>query len=181
MLIPGAWWSLERGAGVAALALLTLATVLVVAGAGRAHEPLRRALVLGALAAAAVHGVAVLAGSDSGSLTPLGALAALLLVGLALAGQRGVGERALEWLTIATWAVVVLHAAGPASGLDGRWGLALVAGGLGLLAASAAFRAARRTVTVPEPPAPPPPAPPAPPARTPHRVPSPLWSSREAR
>ena len=42
MLIAGAWWSLERGAGVAALALLTLATVLVVAGAGRDREALGR-------------------------------------------------------------------------------------------------------------------------------------------
>ena len=179
MLIPGAWWSLERGAGVAALALLTLATVLVVAGAGRAHEPLRRGLVLGALAAAAVHAAAAALGSGDGSLTLLGVLAAVLLVGLALAGRRPLGPRALEGLTIVTWAVVVLHAAGPASGLDGRWGLALVAGGLGLLAAAAAVRSYRRAEPVAAPAAPPPP-PPAPPARTPHTVPSPLWSSREA-
>ena len=130
-------------------------------------------------AAAAVHVVAALAGSDDAPWTPLGVLAMVLLVALAAAGRFRLGPRAVEWLTIAAWAVVVLHAAGPASDLDGRWGLALVAGGIGLLAAAAAFRTARRTAPAEEPP----PAPPQPqprPVATPHTVPSPLWSSRQA-
>jgi hypothetical protein len=180
MLTAGAWWSLERGAGIAALALLTAATVLVVAGVGGDREGVRRALVLLALAAAAVHGLAALAGSDDGPWTPLGVIAPALLVALIVAGRVRPGPRVLEWLTIATWAAVVLHAAGPSSDVSGRWGLALVAGGIGLLASAAAFRTARRTAPVAEP-APPPPPPPPPPVATPHTVPSPLWSTPEPR
>ena len=102
------------------------------------------------------------------------------LVALAVASRGGrAATRTVEWLTYATWAAVVLHAAGPGSELDGRWGLAVVAGGIGLLAAAAAYRAAGRAVPVPEErPEPAPPAPP-PPRATPHQVPSPLWSRTE--
>ena len=96
-----------------------------------------------ALAAAAVHGLA--AWGDAGATwTALGVAGLLGLVALAVASRGGrAATRTVEWLTYATWAAVVLHAAGPGSELDGRWGLAVVAGGIGLLAAAAAYRAAR--------------------------------------
>ena len=95
-----------------------------------------------ALAAAAVHGLA--AWGDAGATwTALGVAGLLGLVALAVASRGGrTATRTVEWLTYATWGAVVLHAAGPGSELDGRWGLAVVAGGIGLLAAAAAYRAA---------------------------------------
>ena len=101
-----------------------------------------------ALAAAAVHGLA--AWGDAGATwTALGVAGLLGLVALAVASRGGrAATRTVEWLTYATWAAVVLHAAGPGSELDGRWGLAVVAGGIGLLAAAAAYRAAGRAVPV---------------------------------
>ena len=132
-----------------------------------------------ALAAAAVHGLA--AWGDAGATwTALGVAGLLGLVALAVASRGGrAATRTVEWLTYATWAAVVLHAAGPGSELDGRWGLAVVAGGIGLLAAAAAYRAAGRAVPVPEERRRAGAAGSAAAAATPHQVPSPLWSRTE--
>jgi sulfoxide reductase heme-binding subunit YedZ len=217
------WWGLDRGAGLAALALLTAATVLGTIGAGQGKVPgfprfalgtLHRNLSLLVLVFGGIHAVTAavdrfvdirlidlvvpFASPTDPFWTGLGTfgldlmLAVLITSGL----RRRLGPatwRAVHWLAYPCWAVVLLHAVGQGSDLGGRWGIAVLAGGVGVMASALAFRLGvadepgeRPASPAPAPaePARTPPAPPPAPAPAPprtavtHEIPAPLWSSR---
>jgi sulfoxide reductase heme-binding subunit YedZ len=177
-LIDGVWWGFDRGAGLAALALLTLTTLLVTATGWRLDgsrvAAVQRTLALLAVAFAAVHAIGAVAdrlvdirpidalvpfGSAFDPFwTGLGALSAdlVLAIGITIALRRRLGAgawRVVRWLAYPCWAIAVLHAVGMGAGLGGSWGLAVASASAGLMAAALAWRSAA-TGAVEEPPRP---------------------------
>lgn len=168
--IAGVWWGLDRGAGLAALALLTCVTLLGTATGGQLHtarwprfalSSLHRNLSLLAVAFAAVHAISAVAdrfvdirlidvfvpfGSTFDPFwTGLGALSVDLLLAVmittALRRRLGAGAwRVVHWLSYPCWAIAVLHTVGIGSDVSGSWGLAVASACVGLMAAALAWR-----------------------------------------
>jgi len=171
------WWLASRAAGVVALALVTASTLLGLAMASRPRRPRRNAarlvtlheqLALTGLVAIAVHGIALLgdpwlrpglagialpgAMAYRPLFTSLGVLAGWLaaLLGLSyyLRGRIGVTRwRAVHRLTLAAYALAVVHTLGAGTDAGSAWLRWPLLGSAAIVLVLLARRLARRDPT----------------------------------
>jgi DMSO/TMAO reductase YedYZ heme-binding membrane subunit len=169
---PSLWWYATRGAGAAALVLLTASVVLGVVDVGRWQSPrwprfvvdgLHRTVSLLAVAMVAVHVVATVADSFtsiglSDAVIPfassyrplwlgLGALSFDVLLAVAVTSmmRRRIGHRAwraVHWAAYACWPLALLHGLGAGTDTPVAWMLLLTLACLAPVLAAAGWRAA---------------------------------------